>query len=73
MSLYLFGKTIGMIFIGPLIGLCLIDLYEQRRGRKGPVYTALTKRQPGLVFCGITLLSLTWVYSQLIDIWGLMA
>ena len=66
--IYLLGVTFGRFAMGAMTGLCLIELYEQSRGERGPIYTALIQQKPGIIFAIIFVLSLTGVYSILVDI-----
>ena len=71
--IYALGKSLGLAAMGWTMGLCTIEIYENMRGKHGPIYTSLTQRKPGILFGVIVALSLTGVYALLIDLARMIA
>lgn len=63
---------IGAVFAGPTIGLCIIELIEQSRGKYGPVTTALSDRNRGLVFTTLVGMTVIWMFSVLAELYTLL-
>lgn len=72
-TLYAIGIVLGRAFVGIMLGFCSIELFERSRGNTGPIHTGLTQRNPKIVLAGCFLLSLTGIYSMIVDLAGLLA